>query len=80
MMFFFLSGKNDTTSRTQQRGGGIPAESGGRGRNGDVGAGSVSTSVPWSFKLCGMFQMGCDLYLGWQWWVYGDGPGVRSGY
>ncbi|PYH42719.1 PQ-loop repeat-containing protein [Aspergillus saccharolyticus JOP 1030-1] len=26
--------------------------------------------IPWSFRLCGMFQCVCDLYLGLQFWMY----------
>lgn len=29
--------------------------------------------VPWAFKLCGIFQACCDVGLGAQYWVYGDG-------
>jgi hypothetical protein len=29
--------------------------------------------VPWAFKLCGMFQAGCDIGLGLQFYFYGDG-------
>ncbi|KAH9842167.1 putative membrane protein [Teratosphaeria destructans] len=29
--------------------------------------------VPWAFKLCGLFQAGCDAYLGVQYWMYGEG-------
>lgn len=29
--------------------------------------------VPWAFKLCGLFQAACDLGLGAQWWVFGEG-------
>ncbi|KAL9102027.1 MAG: hypothetical protein Q9163_002782 [Psora crenata] len=32
--------------------------------------------VPWAFKLCGIFQALCDVGLGVQWWVYGDGKDV----
>lgn len=32
------------------------------------------TAIPWSFKICGMFQFFCDLMLGVQYLVYGDGP------
>ena len=32
--------------------------------------------VPWAFKLCGIFQAFCDVGLGLQWWIYGDGRGV----
>jgi PQ loop repeat len=35
-----------------------------------------SEVIPWSFKLCGIFQMACDLYLGLQFYMYGDGSGV----
>jgi solute carrier family 66, member 2 len=29
--------------------------------------------VPWAFKLCGIFQALCDLYLGLQYYMFGDG-------
>ncbi len=29
--------------------------------------------VPWAFKLCGIFQFACDIYLGGQYWRFGDG-------
>jgi len=29
--------------------------------------------VPWAFKLCGIFQACCDLYLGFQYYMFGDG-------
>ncbi|KAI4241080.1 MAG: hypothetical protein L6R42_011377 [Xanthoria sp. 1 TBL-2021] len=29
--------------------------------------------VPWAFKLCGMFQAGCDACLGIQYCMYGEG-------
>ncbi|KAI1076281.1 hypothetical protein F5B20DRAFT_556336 [Whalleya microplaca] len=33
----------------------------------------TSTSeIPWAFKLCGMFQAGCDVCLGVQYMIYGD--------
>lgn len=31
-------------------------------------------AVPLAFKLCGLFQTGCDIYLGIQYYMYGDGP------
>jgi hypothetical protein len=34
---------------------------------------SHEDKVPWAFKLCGCFQAACDLFLGVQWWIYGDG-------
>lgn len=27
-------------------------------------------TIPWSFKLCGMFQCVCDFYLGFQYWMF----------
>jgi PQ loop repeat len=35
-----------------------------------------SEIIPWAFRLCGIFQMCCDLYLGLQFYMYGDGSGV----
>ena len=32
-----------------------------------------STSIPWAFKICGMFQGTCDCFLGIQYLMYGDG-------
>lgn len=26
--------------------------------------------VPWAFKLCGLFRVCCDFYLGFQYWMY----------
>jgi hypothetical protein len=34
---------------------------------------TATSEIPWAFKLCGIFQMCCDLFLGGQYWVYGDG-------
>lgn len=34
---------------------------------------SEAGRVPWAFKLCGMFQAGCDACLGIQYWMYGEG-------
>lgn len=33
----------------------------------------ADSSIPWSFKLCGLFQACCDSYLGIQYWMYGEG-------
>lgn len=41
---------------------------------------SSAGEVPWAFKLCGIFQAVCDLGLGVQWFVWGDGPEVEGGY
>jgi lipid-A-disaccharide synthase-like uncharacterized protein len=35
-----------------------------------------SESIPVAFRLCGIFQMGCDLYLALQFYMYGNGSGV----
>lgn len=32
-----------------------------------------STQIPWSFKLCGIFQACCDSFLGVQYLMYGSG-------
>ncbi len=32
-----------------------------------------STTIPWAFKICGMFQAACDSFLGIQYLMYGDG-------
>ncbi|KAL9114705.1 MAG: hypothetical protein Q9227_001383 [Pyrenula ochraceoflavens] len=34
--------------------------------------------ITWAFRLCGMFQMGCDCYLGVQYWMFGDGEVGRG--
>ena len=36
---------------------------------------TATTEIPWAFKLCGIFQMCCDSFLGVQYVIYGDGPG-----
>lgn len=37
---------------------------------------NATSAIPWAFKICGIFQMCCDLFLGVQYWRYGDGPGA----
>lgn len=41
---------------------------------------NATSEIPWAFKLCGIFQMCCDSFLGVQYWVYGDGEagGVKE--
>lgn len=34
---------------------------------------TATSDIPWAFKLCGIFQMCCDLFLGVQYWIYGEG-------
>lgn len=34
-----------------------------------------TTEIPWAFKLCGIFQAGCDAFLGVQYLMYGSGEG-----
>ena len=33
----------------------------------------AESSIPWAFKLCGLFQACCDAYLGVQYYMYGEG-------
>lgn len=35
---------------------------------------TATTEIPWAFKLCGIFQACCDMFLGVQYWIYGEGP------
>ena len=35
-----------------------------------------TTEIPWAFKLCGIFQAGCDIFLGLQYLMYGSGERV----
>ncbi|KAK4458367.1 hypothetical protein QBC42DRAFT_276930 [Cladorrhinum samala] len=36
---------------------------------------TAKTTIPWAFKLCGIFQACCDSFLGVQYWMYGsDAP------
>jgi solute carrier family 66, member 2 len=39
-----------------------------------------TTEIPWAFKICGMFQAGCDMFLGVQYLMYGNGEnsGAKS--
>jgi hypothetical protein len=32
-----------------------------------------SDDVPWAFKVCGIFQAACDVFLGVQYFMFGDG-------
>lgn len=34
---------------------------------------NATTAIPWSFKMCGIFQMCCDMFLGIQYLMYGNG-------
>lgn len=34
----------------------------------------AESTIPWSFKLCGIFQACCDSYLGVQYLMFGEGP------
>jgi hypothetical protein len=38
-----------------------------------------SSDVPWAFKLCGVFQAMCDMYLGFQYYMFGDGEPLMPG-
>ena len=37
-----------------------------------------TTEIPWSFKICGMFQAGCDLLLGVQYLMWGNGEATAG--
>lgn len=39
---------------------------------------TATTEIPLGFKICGMFQMCCDLFLGFQYWIYGDGQALMA--
>ncbi|KAI9828409.1 MAG: hypothetical protein M1832_002837 [Thelocarpon impressellum] len=41
-----------------------------------LAAGDGASTIPWSFKLCGLFQFACDLGLGAQYWWFGSGDGA----
>lgn len=34
-----------------------------------------TTEIPWAFKMCGIFQAFCDMFLGVQYMMYGSGEG-----
>jgi hypothetical protein len=34
---------------------------------------TATTEIPAAFKMCGIFQMFCDMFLGGQYFVYGNG-------
>jgi hypothetical protein len=34
----------------------------------------ADSTIPWTFKLCGIFQACCDSYLGVQYYMFGEGP------
>jgi hypothetical protein len=36
-------------------------------------------SIPWAFRCCGVFQFGCDVYLGVQYLAFGNGVEAESG-
>ncbi|KAF2096033.1 hypothetical protein NA57DRAFT_43645 [Rhizodiscina lignyota] len=40
---------------------------------------SSGSAVPLAFRMCGLFQAGCDCFLGVQYWMYGDGEVRRDG-
>ncbi|KAJ6034372.1 hypothetical protein N7499_001578 [Penicillium canescens] len=35
-------------------------------------------TIPWAFKLCGMFQCACDFYLGFQFYMFTRGSSLPS--
>lgn len=36
------------------------------------------STIPWTFKLCGLFQAGCDAFLGVQYWMFGEGEATAD--
>lgn len=32
----------------------------------------ADSTIPWAFKLCALFQFACDIYLGMQYWQFGE--------
>jgi solute carrier family 66, member 2 len=43
-------------------------------------SGSGEGGVPLAFKICAVFQALCDLGLGAQFWIWGDGPEATDGF
>jgi hypothetical protein len=41
---------------------------------------TATTEIPLAFKLCGIFQACCDVYLGYQYFSYGSGESIYGGY
>lgn len=39
---------------------------------------NATSEIPWAFKMCGIFQMCCDSFLGVQYLMYGSGSGASS--
>lgn len=39
-----------------------------------------TTEIPWAFKLCGIFQAACDVFLGVQYMIYGNGESSAKSY
>lgn len=39
---------------------------------------TATSEIPWTFKLCGIFQMCCDFILGCQYLIYGNGDSGRD--
>jgi solute carrier family 66, member 2 len=35
---------------------------------------TATTEIPLTFKVCGIFQASCDVILGLQYYIYGEGP------
>lgn len=39
-----------------------------------------ANEIPWAFKLCGIFQAACDVFLGVQYMIYGNGDSSSKDY
>lgn len=40
---------------------------------------TATTQIPLAFKMCGIFQMFCDMFLGGQYFVFGNAPPAGVG-
>ena len=40
---------------------------------------TATTEIPLAFKMCGIFQMFCDLFLGGQYFTFGNAPPTGTG-
>ncbi|KAH6611062.1 hypothetical protein Trco_001082 [Trichoderma cornu-damae] len=41
---------------------------------------TATTEIPLAFKMCGIFQAACDCFLGFQYFVYGEGESAVKGH
>lgn len=41
---------------------------------------TATTEIPLAFKICGIFQAACDCFLGFQYFIYGEGESTVKGH